>query len=29
MNKYEEIARNHKKQGNNCSYSVYNAFFKI
>ena len=28
MNKYEEIARNYKKQGNNCSYSVYNAFLK-
>ena len=25
MNKYEEIARNLKMQGNNCSYSVYNA----
>lgn len=26
MNKYEEVARNLKSQGNNCSYSVYNAF---
>lgn len=26
MNKYEEVARNLKVNGNNCSYSVYNAF---
>ncbi len=26
MNKYEELARDLKAQGNNCSYSVYNAF---
>ena len=26
MNKYEEIARNLKSQGNNCSYSIYNTF---
>ena len=28
MNKYEEIARNLKAEGNNCSYSVYNALKK-
>lgn len=26
MNKNEEIARKLKEQGNNCSYSVYNAY---
>ena len=26
MSKHEEIARNLKKQGNNCSTSVHNAF---
>ena len=28
MDKYEEIARKLKMQGNNCSYSVYNAFLE-
>ena len=28
MNKYEEEARKLKIEGNNCSYSVYNAYAK-
>lgn len=28
MNQYEEIARNLKMKGNNCSYAVYNSFSK-
>ena len=28
MNKYEEKARNLKMNGNNCSYSVHNAFIE-
>ena len=28
MNKYEEVARNLKLQGNNCAYAVYNAYAK-
>lgn len=26
MKEYENVARNLKSQGNNCSYSLYNAF---